>query len=227
MYIIQHDSSFDRPMFRVAATDKELLGELTKILKQKGFVGCWDKTGEMRFLLDGRAGGYSTVLQMEVVQERLKAFEERCVGPKDKVVQQKIMKILLRRGFSPELKGTGYLVELLFYLLQPGHQISNLSKGGYLHLAKHHGTDSKSVDRSIRYAKRKAGILLNNRSFFLELLEECRSLESESALKPVAGEQISWEEYSQFRKQYPVKPTEKLQVAESSDKQAVYDSSPV
>lgn len=172
MYFIQKSSQFDKAIFHVITSDREMLNTLTRLLNSRGFIGCWEKSGEMRFILDGRKGAYSVLQQLEEVQNKLQEFEMEYDRPQRMDLQLLIQNVLNRYRVPRELKGREYLAELLFYLTQPGSVASNFSKGAYQHLARHFQTDVRSVDRSIRYARAKAGYRESNRQFTLRLLQE-------------------------------------------------------
>lgn len=173
MYGIFSNSENDCIKFHVFTSDKELLRHLTRILEKRGFISAWEKSGEMRFLLDGRRDNYQLVRQIETVTNRMKEFAEYKSGNKESLRVQ-IARHLIEMGFRPELKGTEYILEVLVYLLQPDSDRSNLSKGAFQHLARQFKTEIKSIDRSIRYAKHQVKNYEPNGAFLFRLFTELR-----------------------------------------------------
>lgn len=171
MYIIQSNSNLDTTRFHVAASDRELLNRVTQVLRQKGFVGLWERSGEMRFLVDGRQGEYDAIQQIQQIQTYMRECQQTAYSPEKAQLSDDIHEVLQAAGLERAHRGTTYLAHLIFYLCQPDQEQTNLSKGGYLYLAKKFHTDVRAIDRAIRYAKTRAGHQLANRLFIHQLLE--------------------------------------------------------
>lgn len=168
--------------FHVFLSDREILRKLTMVLEGKGYVGYWDHSGQMSYVLDGRKGVESTVKRMQEIYDHFEDEQRGASSPNSKLIKQAILDYLYSRGFSPENKGTVFLYEIIYYLLKPGADSSNLRKGVYQTVAGRHHTTVELVDRSIRYAKARAGIGGGNRS----LIHSClRDLEAHA--HPKAG----------------------------------------
>lgn len=78
------------------------------------------------------------------------------------------------------MKGTEFLREIIFHLIVNKGNLTNFSKGVYLDVARHYGTEPKLIDRAIRYTRMQAGITLTNVEFIHKLLND---LQSEASLE--------------------------------------------
>lgn len=173
------ENPFDSIKFYVAASDRDMLGRLTSILERKGMISCWEKSGEMSFLLDGRQGGYHVARQISEINDHLRHRRN-----KQSESQKRLLKLINRAlnsyGLREELKGTEFLREIIFHLIVNKGNLTNFSKGVYLDVARHYGTEPKLIDRAIRYTRMQAGITLTNVEFIHKLLND---LQSEASLE--------------------------------------------
>lgn len=152
------DESIKNISFQLISSDKELMNKMSQILKQKGYIGIWDKTGEMNFIFDLRnsANLYSVADRIcELVTNNQITNKSDFA---DKYVRmQAIQNLMEAKGFSINLRGTKYLAYILLRLSYDPNLISCLSKGLYLELAKMNKCSVKLIDRSIRYTLQKQG----------------------------------------------------------------------
>lgn len=162
--------------FHVISSDKDLLGKLTHVMNNRGYVTYWEKSGEMRFILDGRKGVYEAARQLnQVVSDLELANSYQVESEDDKILKAAIYNCIQSYHLPHELKGTGYLFEILYYMLKPGYDHNNLSKGIYQILADKHATEAKLVDRAIRYLRRKINCKESNTVFVHHLLEDIKN----------------------------------------------------
>lgn len=173
MFVIARSSTVDQLKFHVCSTHKELLGKITRVLQQKGFVSVWEKTGEMSFYLDASKGVYEALAQMQRVNEQMQRFQLFQEEKDNAELNRLIDCCLTRHGIGNSLRGRKFLHETLFLLYYDPQGVECLGKGVLQQVAQMNGTEVRTVERAIRYSRQLCtGRKLSNKKFIENLQTE-------------------------------------------------------
>jgi hypothetical protein len=143
--------------FYVAASDRELVRQITEMFGRRGYVGVADGFGRMRYLVDGRDGpltASSRILSTadEVIRrkaeqdERLLPYESACITA-----------VLDESRLEPSLKGYRFLRFILSLSFRDDSLLRPITKTLYPAVAEHFHTKVDHVERDVRYAIRQSG----------------------------------------------------------------------
>ena len=143
--------------FYVAATDRELVHQITEMFGRRGYVGVADGYGRMRYLVDGRDGPLTA--------------STRILGTADEVIRRKtdhderllpyesaaITAVLDESRLEPSLKGYRFLRFILSLSFRDDSLLRPITKTLYPAAAERFHAKVDHVERDVRYALRKSG----------------------------------------------------------------------
>lgn len=157
-------------LFQIMASEKELLGKITHIFKQHGFVAVWNQTGKMTFMMDGSKNPYQLCSTIEKIARKETHLYEESAFYQDRSRLAK--EILMKHHFSIKLKGTQHLIRILVRLSYEPHLLHSMGKGVYAELTDAYACPAKIIDRSIRYAVDNSRLTGKNSTVIQRLFSE-------------------------------------------------------
>lgn len=157
-------------LFQIMASEKELLGKVTHIFKQHGFVAIWNQAGKMTFMMDGSKNPYQLCSTIEKLARKETHICEESVFYQDRSRLAK--EVLMKHHFSIKLKGTQHLIRILVRLSYEPHLLHCMGKGVYAELTDAYACTAKIIDRSIRYAVDNSRLTGKNSTVIQRLFSE-------------------------------------------------------
>jgi hypothetical protein len=143
--------------FYVASSDREVLSQVSELLRRKGCLGFADTSGRMHYLVDGRKGtafAARSILDTTGYAIRLDGERRRLIDP---VLEAAVSQTLASAGIAPHLKGHRYLRMMIMLSVREGIDPWPVSKTLYPAAATFFHTTSKKIERDVRYCIRLAG----------------------------------------------------------------------
>ena len=143
--------------FYVASSDREVLSQVSELLRRKGCLGFADTSGRMHYLVDGRKGtafAARSILDTAGYAIRLDGERRRLIDP---VLEQAVGLTLAADGIEPHLKGYRYLRMMIMLSIREGIDPWPVSKTLYPPAATFFHTTPKKIERDVRYCIRQAG----------------------------------------------------------------------
>jgi len=143
--------------FYVAASDRELVSQITELFGRRGYVGVADGFGRMRYLVDGRDGpvtASSRILGTADEVVRRKSDHEERLLPYESAA---ITVVLDESRITPSLKGYRFLRYILSLAYRDDSLLRPITKTLYPAVAERFRSKTEHVERDVRYAIRTSG----------------------------------------------------------------------
>ncbi len=143
--------------FFVASSDRDVLSQVSDLLRRKGCLGFADTAGRMHYLVDGRKGtafAARNILDTAGYAIRLDGERRRLINP---VLEQAVSRALAEAGLSTHLKGYRYLHMMIVLSIREGIDPWPVSKTLYPAAATYFRTTPKRIERDLRYSIRLSG----------------------------------------------------------------------
>lgn len=144
-------SAADQTNFFIAASDYDLLNQVTRLINRQGMLSLMDTSGRVQYLVDGRRG--SPLAARRILDTTQRLLRDRYLDPDDlKPLQSLAVDEVLRRWKLPvRLKGFRYLRMLL--LMSAGNDmiLRPIGKNLYPAIAEQFNVSYSQIERSIRY----------------------------------------------------------------------------
>ncbi|HHV42697.1 MAG TPA: hypothetical protein GXX72_07660 [Clostridiaceae bacterium] len=135
----------------LAASDKDLLSHVNRILHRKGMMGTVDMSGRVQLVLDGRKGAsYAAGRLSDYTNKTVASFREQLVKD-DVLIEQSIDTILKGYGFRTRLRGYALLRRMLFLAVRDPALISPATKRLYPIIAEEFRATLPQIERNLRY----------------------------------------------------------------------------
>ena len=151
------DNPQDALGFYVAATDRELVRQITEIFGRRGYIGVSDGFGRMRYLVDGRDGAMSASSRILGTAEeviRRKTEQDERLLPYESAA---ITAVLDDSRLEPSLKGYRHLRFILSLTFRDDSLLRPITKTLYPAVADRFHSTVDQVERDVRYAIRRSG----------------------------------------------------------------------
>lgn len=149
--------SDERFGFYVAANDRDILSQVSDLLRRRGCIGFADTAGRMHYLVDGRGGSdfaARSILDTAGFTIRLDGEKRRLLSP---VLERAIGRVLAEAGVPVHLKGCRYLRMMIGMSIREGVDPWPVSKTLYPAAASYYHTTPKRIERDLRYCIRLSG----------------------------------------------------------------------
>ncbi len=143
--------------FFVAANDRDILAQVSDLLRRRGCIGFADTAGRMHYLVDARDGSAfaaRSILDTADFTIRLDGERRRLISP---VVERAIGRALSDAAVPAHLKGCRYLRMMVGISIREGVEPWPVSKTLYPAAADYFRTTPKRIERDLRYCIRLSG----------------------------------------------------------------------
>ncbi len=144
--------------FYIAATDQDLLTQVSRLMDRQGVVGLMDTAGRVHYVVDGRRGSPFACRRIMDTAALLLRDEGSARDQLASSLLVVIRFLLERYHISPELKGYRYLRYLLQLAGQDESLLRPISKTLYPAIAAQYRVRISQVERDIRYALQKTDL---------------------------------------------------------------------
>lgn len=135
----------------LAASDKDLLNNVNRILQKKGIMGLVDMSGRIEFVLDGRKGAsYAARRFSDYTSEVALSFRDQ-LAVDDSLVESCIDRIMSGYSFRAGLRGYVLLKRMLFLIFRDPALISPITKRLYPVIAEEFRITLPQIERNLRY----------------------------------------------------------------------------
>lgn len=151
----------DELAFFVAANDRDVLGQINRLMAHHGYVGITDTAGRVHYLIDGRRGTPYASRQILEATGRILCDRLEARQPVQQLILRFVDDILRENGIRPELKGYRYLRIILLMIGLDDTRIRPISKKLYPAVAEHFHVRISQIERDIRYALRETALHRN------------------------------------------------------------------
>ncbi|MDD2578745.1 MAG: hypothetical protein EOM13_00620 [Clostridia bacterium] len=141
--------------FYIAASDQDLLTQVSRMMDRQGLVGLMDTAGRVHYVVDGRKG---SPFACRRIMDTAALFVQDEGSVRDQLISALlpvIRAMLGRYRISPELKGYRYLRHLLLLAGQDESLLRPISKTLYPLISGKYNVSISQVERDIRYALQK------------------------------------------------------------------------
>jgi hypothetical protein len=189
--------SDERFGFYVAASDRDILSQVSDLLRRRGCIGFADTAGRMHYLVDGRGGSdfaARSILDTAGFTIRLDGEKRRLMSP---VLERAIGRALSEAEVPVHLKGCRYLRMMIGMSIREGVDPWPVSKTLYPAAASYYHTTPKRIERDLRYCIRLSGQNIRHmtnsmalhwlRDLTVQYSEELTALERENDAGDRAG----------------------------------------
>lgn len=142
----------EQPGFYLAASDQDLLNQVSRLLKRQGLVGLMDTAGRIHYVIDGRRGPPFAARRILETTQRI--LRDRILDPDDLQPLRllAVEQVLGLYQIPTQLKGYRYLRYLLQLAAGNDAQLRPVSKTLYPAAAEYFKVSIDQVERDIRYA---------------------------------------------------------------------------
>lgn len=141
----------DQTNFFIAASDYDLLNQVSRLINRQGVLSLMDTSGRVQYLVDGRRG--SPLAARRILDATQRLMRDRYLDPDDlKPLQTLAIDEVMRRWKLPvRLRGFRYLRMLL--MMSAGNDIilRPIGKNLYPAIAQQFNVSYSQIERSIRY----------------------------------------------------------------------------
>ncbi|NLK02714.1 MAG: hypothetical protein GX314_06615 [Clostridiaceae bacterium] len=135
----------------LAASDKDLLNQVNRVLQKRGMMGLVDMSGRIKFVLDGRKGAnYAARRFSDYASEVALSFRDQ-LAVDDSLVESCIDNIMSGYGFRTRLRGYVLLKRMLFLTFRDPALISPITKRLYPVIAEEFRITLPQIERNLRY----------------------------------------------------------------------------
>lgn len=141
--------------FYIAASDHDLLTQVSRMMDRQGLVGLMDTAGRVHYVVDGRKGSPFACRRIMDTAALLVHDEGTARDQLASLLIPLISSLLGRYRISPELKGYRYLRYLLMLAGQDESLLRPISKTLYPLISAKYNVSISQVERDIRYALQK------------------------------------------------------------------------
>jgi len=142
----------DKIGFYVAASDQEMLTQVSRLLSRSGYVGIMDTAGRMQYLIDGRRGPPYAAQRITESAGRLLGESQATYNAMCQNQAGATDQVLASHGLRPELRGYRYLRYILTQACQNETLLRPICKTLYPAAASQFHVNCTQVERDIRYA---------------------------------------------------------------------------
>lgn len=146
----------DKVGFYVAASDQEMLAQVSRLMSRSGYIGIMDTAGRMQYLIDGRRGPPYAARRIVESAGRLLGESQATYNIIRQSLTAVIDQILASHGLRTELRGYRYLRYILMQAGQNETLLRPICKTLYPAAATQFHVSCAQVERDIRYALHKS-----------------------------------------------------------------------
>lgn len=146
----------DKIGFYVAASDQEMLTQVSRLLSRSGYVGIMDTAGRIQYLVDGRRGPPYAAQRIAESAGRLLGESRATYNIMCQSQAGATDQVLASHGLRPELRGYRYLRYILMQACQNETLLRPICKTLYPAAASQFHVNCAQVERDIRYALKKS-----------------------------------------------------------------------
>ena len=115
-----HTPADDHFGFYVASSDRDIISQVSDLLRRKGCLGFADTAGKMHYLVDGRQGtafAARSILDTAGYVIRLDGEKRKLINP---YLEQSVNLAMSSAGLVPHLKGYRYLRMMIVLSIREG-----------------------------------------------------------------------------------------------------------
>ena len=141
----------DQTGFFIAASDHEMLDQVSRLINKQGLLGLMDTAGRLQYLVDGRRG--SPLAARRIMDTTQRLLRDQLLDPDDlKPLRVMAVDEVLRRWQLPKrLKGYRFLRHLLILAAGNDSFLRPVSKTLYPSVSEHFKVSYSQIERDIRY----------------------------------------------------------------------------
>ena len=147
--------STDKLGFYIAASDQDILTQVSRLMSRNGYVGVMDTAGRVQYLIDGRRGTPYAARRIIETTGRVVRDQQEKVSPLLAQMGPAADQVLMIHGIRPELKGYRYLRYMLLLVGLDEARLRPISKTLYPAAASHFRVSAAQIERDVRYAFQK------------------------------------------------------------------------
>lgn len=148
--------------FTVAASDRDVMRQLDRLIRQRGYIGIADTAGRMHYVVDGRDNLHRSVHQLLRLAETHYREDEEAPSLTRASLLQQIDATLSSAGLRRELRGYRLLSYMLEHSVFDESLLQPLNKGLYVLAGERFRMRISQVERTLRYCIEDAGYELGN-----------------------------------------------------------------